>query len=305
MITSHRKQHNISGSLQQLNNDKKEVSYRGDKSGSKIQYWFALSLCCAVMVSGIVKQFINGRPAYADSFAPVWISVAAAVFAAAGIIKFNNRSRWLRVQRKLLWSGILLMVWTANGLPFDLLRLTPLMPQSIDWPGMVTRMMALVNIVMLAHIALTRPDNSEIKHITGWYGYPAFVLALPYPVHRICWAFGGTIGLTHPGAAGNGFTPLIIAILWILAAILSLLLVSSPPWMPRQLLLAAGWTATIIVAMIGPAAFWMIITSYVKGGSEGPAGMAGWIPLLIYSSWFLFAITIGAATRSYQLRTGE
>jgi fatty acid desaturase len=75
--------------------------------------------------------------------------------------------------------------------------------------------------------------------------------------------------------------------------------------MPRQLLLSAGRTATIIVAMIGPAAFWMIITSYINGGSEGPIGMAGWVALLFYSSWFLFAIAIGVATRSYQLRTEE
>jgi len=128
-------------------------------------------------------------------------------------------------------------------------------------------------------------------------------LALPFL--RLCWAFGGIIGLTHPGAAGTGFAPLIIAIPWMMAAVLSLLMVSSPHWIPRRLLLAAGWTATIIVAMIGPAAFWMIITSLIKGGAEGPEGMAGWVPLLFYSSWFLFALAIRAATRSYQLRTEE
>jgi hypothetical protein len=168
---------------------------------------------------------------------------------------------------------------------------------------MTTRTLALVTVVMLARLALAKPVASEQNHTIRWYGYAAFILALPYPVLRICWAFGGMIGLTEVGAAGSGFAPLIIAIPWILAAILSLFLVSTPNWMPRRLLLSAGWTATVTVAMIGPAAFWMIIRSFVNGGAQGPKGMAGWIPFLFYGSWFLFAIAIGAATRSYQLRS--
>jgi hypothetical protein len=264
------------------------------------EHWIALALCVAVLIAGVLKQLILDQPDYAKSFAPVWISIAAAVFSTAGIIQLNNRSRWLRVQRALLWGGILLMVWTANGLPFDLLRLTPLMPLGIDWPGMATRTLALAAVVMLARIALAKPVYSEQNHTIRWYGFAAFILALPYPVLRVCWAFGGMIGLTQPGAAGSGFAPLIIAIPWVLAAVLSLFLVSPPRWMPRRLLLSAGWTATIIVAMIGPAAFWMIITSFVNGGAQGPTGMAAWVPFLFYSSWFLFAIAIGAATREYQ-----
>jgi hypothetical protein len=69
--------------------------------------------------------------------------------------------------------------------------------------------------------------------------------------------------------------------------------------------LVAGWSATTIVAMIGPAAFWMIITSLIRGGVKGPEGMAIWVPFLFYGSWFLFAIAIGAATLSYQLRSAR
>jgi len=278
-------------------------SDRSHSSDNKAKHWIALALCAAVLIAGILKQLILDQPEYAKSFAPVWISIVAAVFAAAGIIQFNNRVQWLRVQRALLWCGILLMVWTANGLPFDMLRLTPLMPQGIDWPGMATRTLALVAVVMLARLAMALPVERAASRPAIWYGYAAFVLALPYPVLRTCWAFGGMIGLTKVGAAGSGFAPLIIAIPWVLAAVLSLFLVSTPQWMPRRLLLSAGWTATVIVAMIGPAAFWMIITSFINGGAEGPRGMAAWVPFLFYGSWFLFAITVGAATRSYQLRS--
>jgi hypothetical protein len=257
-----------------------------------------------VTASGVLALLLGNQPEIGKSHTPGWISIIAAMLSAAGIIQFNNHPQWLRIQGALRWSGLLMMVWTANGLLFDLLRLTPLMPiGDVDWPGMVSRALALVAVIMLARIALALPIERSAIRPAAWYGYVAFVLALPYPVFRTCWAFGGMIGLTEVGAAGSGFAPLIIAIPWILAAVLSLFLVSTPNWMPRRLLLTAGWTATVIVAMIGPAAFWMIICSFVNGGAQGPKGMAGWIPFLFYGSWFLFAIAIGAATRSYQLRS--
>jgi hypothetical protein len=42
-----------------------------------------------------------------------------------------------------------------------------------------------------------------MEHLVAmsWYGYAAFVLALPYPVLRTHWALGGTLGLSWPGAA--------------------------------------------------------------------------------------------------------
>jgi len=270
-----------------------------------IKNWIALALCAGVLLSGVLQQVIPGRQVYAESFAPVWISFAAAGLAALGIILLDGHPRWLRLQRALLWGGLLLMVWTANGITFDLLRLTPLMPQGIDWPGMATRTLALAAVVVLARIILAKPADFEPNHTSYWYGYAAFILALPYPVLRTCWAFGGTIGLTHQGAAGSGFAPLLIAIPWILAAILFLLLASKRPRLPRRLLLFAGWSATAITAMIGPAAFWSILSALVKGGVQGPPGMALWVPFLFYLSWFLFSIAAGAATRSYQLRTAN
>ncbi len=147
------------------------------------------------------------------------------------------------------------------------------------------------------------PEHSCYTRPASWYGYVAFVLAMPYPVLRTCWAMGSTVGLMYPGAAGSGFAPLLIAIPWILAAVLSLCLVSTRPWIPRRLLLALGWSATAIVAMIGPAAFWSMITKLLEGGDIGLKGMATWVPFLFYTSWFLWAIAAGAATRSYQLRS--
>jgi hypothetical protein len=295
----------LKGSSKLPGSDRILESQSSHTPGSRTGQWITLALCAAVLVAAVLEQLVRNRPDYAAIFAPVWIPFAASVFAAAGIIRLDDRQKWFRVQGAMRWSGLLFMVWTANGLPFDLLRLTPLMPPGIDWPGMATRMLALAAAVMLARIALMHPTTSAYNRKVTWYGYAAFVLALPYPVLRICWAFGGTIGITFSGAAGSGFAPLIIAIPWILAAALSLFLVSTPRWIPRRLLLIAGWTATAIVAMIGPAACWSVVTQLILGSLRGPDGMKIWVPCLFYGSWFLWAIAAGAATRSYQIRSAS
>jgi len=301
-LHSHEEQQ-MSGSLPGIGKERIMEEQSSHKRGSKSGQMIALALCIAVIGATVVEQFVHNRPDYSGTFAPKWIPLVAAGFAAAGIIPLNSRPLWYRVQRALLWSGLSLMVWTANGLPFDLLRMTPLMPLGVDWPGMVTRTLALAAVIILARIILAHPSTIATTRPASWYGYAAFVLAMPYPVLRTCWALGGTVGLMYPGAAGSGFAPLLIAIPWILAAALSLCLVSTRPRMPRRLLLVAGWSATAIVAMIGPAAFWSMISKLLEGGDIGLKGMATWVPFLFYTSWFLWAIAAGAATRSYQLRS--
>lgn len=177
------------------------------------------------------------------------------------------------------------------------------LPAAVDWPGFATRVLALGAVIVLGRLALARPADTDPKRVTAWYGYSAFMLALLYPVLRIIWAFGGTIGLSEPGAGGVGFSPLLLAIPWMLAAVLSLLLVSPRSWKPRLFMLISGWTATIIVATMGPAAVWTIITGFVHHDPNRIPGMAMWVPCLFYGSWFLWSIAAGAATRSYQLRS--
>jgi uncharacterized membrane protein (DUF2068 family) len=272
-------------------------------AGTRAERLIALALCGAVGAVGAVGQLLRNRPADAQAFAPEWLPLVAAGLAAAGLVQLAGSQLWLRVRRVLSWAGLLLMVWTANGLPFDLLRVVGLIPLEVDWPGLATRTIALATAVVLARLALRRPPSPAPTRPASWYGYAAFVLALPYPALRTVWALGGTLGLAWPGAAGVGFEPWLISIPWLLAAAVSLLLVSPSPRVPRRLLLVAGWTATAIVAMIGPAAFWSLVKMLVVGGDAGAAGMATWVPALFYGSWFLWAIAGAAATRSYQLRS--
>jgi hypothetical protein len=272
------------------------------KNVHRIEPWIALALCAAVLLGWAIKSLVQNQPTYAEDFAPAWLPLLAAVVSAAGIIPLGGGPRWIRLQQVLHWIGLLLMVWVANGLPVDLLRIIGLIPLEVDWLGMALRILALAAAVVLAHLALARPVVSESSRPAAWYGYAALVLALPYPVMRTIWVLGGTVGLMSPGAAGIGFTPWLASVPWILAAALSLLLVLTPRWMPRRLLLIAGWFATAVVAMVGPGFVWGLVNQLAAGTADS-GDIAIWVPCLFYGSWFLWAIAAAAATRSYQLRS--
>ncbi len=270
---------------------------------SRVEPWIGLALCAAVVLGWVVEHIVPNRPTYAQIFAPDWLPFAAAGIAAMGITPLGGPPRWLRVQTALRWGGLLLMVWAANGLPLDVLRVVGPIPLGVDWPGLATRGLALAAAFVLARPLLTDPTAPASPRPSTWYGYAAFGLALPYPVLRTHWALGGTFGLLWPGAAGEGWVPWMASIPWLAAVALSLFLVSPPRWMPRRFLLAGGWSATAIVAMIGPAACWALVSGLASGADSDPGGIEVWVFALFYGSWFLWAVAAAAATRSYQVRS--
>ena len=275
------------------------------KSRITKESWFAVALCITVMGAWAIQNFIfidHSKPS-----SPVWLPPTASMLAILGIMGLSTA--WEQLWRAIYMIGLLFMIWAANKLLFDFLTMTGTFgdpttgqPARVDWPGMISRLTAFAAAVVLARNVLKVPAAGS-RTPASWYGYAAFILALPYPLLRVIWAFGGTLGITRPGAAGEGFQPLIIAIPWILAAILSLLLVSPRKWIHRRLLLFAGWTATAIVASIGPAAFWSVIKILTSGDNMTKGDINFWFFSLFYTSWFLWAIAGFAATRSYQLRT--
>jgi hypothetical protein len=280
---------------------------------TRVEPWRA-HLCVAMVMAWVVQRLVPDDSGAVRAFtAPSWLPLAAAGVAALGVLSRDRSGPWLRVGAALRWTGLLLMVWAASGLPFDVLTAAGLIGHrtatgeivmsTVYWPALATRAIALAAVVLLAHLTIARPADPASRRPPAWLGYVAFVLALPYPVLRVHWALGGTLGLTSPGEAGTGWEPLLIAIPWVLAAVLSLLLVWPPHWLPRRLLLAAGWTATAIVVMIGPAAFWGFVSALATGGEVATDGIDPWIFGLFYGSWFLWAVAAGAATRAYQLRS--
>ena len=273
------------------------------RPGSETERWVGLALCAAMLLGWAVEHLVPDRPTYAQIFAPDGLPLVAALFAVAGLMPLEGSPQGLRAQRALRWSGLLLLVWAANGLPLDVLRAAGLIPLGVDWPGLATRAAALAAALVLARLSLARTAALGSARPATWYGYAAFAFALPYPVLRTIWALGGTLGLMWPGAAGQGFEPWLLSIPWVVAAGLSLFLVSPPHWMPRRLLLLGGWCGTAVVAMIGPAACWARVSAWASGGDTGFVGIEIWVPALFYGSWLLWAIAAAAATRSYQLRS--
>jgi hypothetical protein len=276
-------------------------------NGRCAELWIALALCVAVVAAWALGQFVHDRPTYAERSGPDWLPLAAAGLAAAGIIPLLiGRPQLPRLQRALIWGGLLLMMWAAGGLPLDLLRLMPggLMPDGVDWPGLVTRSLALAALVALACLVFARQVAPAATRRAVWYGYAALALALPYPILKTWWALGGSFGLRWPGADGlaGSIVLWLPAVPWLLAAALSLLLVLTPRWLPRRLLLLAGWVAAAIVSTFGPAACWAFVTGLASGDTDS-GGMATWVFGVVYGSWFLWAIAAAAATRSYQVRS--
>lgn len=273
--------------------------------------WVVPALCGAIVAGWALERLVPD-PNRGRGFAPDWLPIVAAAVAAAGCLHIPRWSRWSLLRSGVRWIGLLLLVWTANGLPFDLLTAAGLIGHrspsgaivmsTVFWPGLATRALAFAAAVVLARGALAGPVAPEATRAARWYAYAAFLLALPFPALRVHWALGGTLGLSAPGAAGEGWEPLLIAIPWVMAAVLSLLLVSPRPRIPRRMLLAAGWSATAIVAMIRPAALWSLIAAFARGEHPDTGRIANGVFAVFYGSWFLWAIAGGAATRAYDAR---
>jgi hypothetical protein len=273
--------------------------------GRVAESWLGIVLCAAVVVAAAIEPSWRDGWSHAGASAVNALPIVAAALATTALIGLHARPRWPRLQRTLHWSGLLLLVWAANGLPFDLLRLTPLIPLPVDWPGMATRATAFAAAGVLAHLALTGPAAPDAAPPARWYGYAAFVLAMPYPFLRTVWALGGTIGLTKPDAAGHGFLPWLACLPWLMAAALSLLLITPSRRKPRRLLLSAGWLAAALVNSVGPGACWVLLRKFASGRGLDDLGLAVWVPCLFYGSWLLWGIVAAAATRSYQLRSAS
>src|SRR5512135_2307468 len=110
--------------------------------------WIGLGLCAVVVVGWVLGQHVP-QPEAGQAFAPSWLPLVAAGVAAAGLLSPGRRAGRVRVQPALRWIGLLLLVWAANGLPFDLLTMAGLIGHrspsgdivlsTVYWPGLVTR----------------------------------------------------------------------------------------------------------------------------------------------------------------------
>ena len=133
-----------------------------DSQGSRslrggLEQWIAPALAAAVAVGWAVQQ-LAPDPEVAQGFAPGWLPLLAAGIAAAGTLPREGPPLWQRARSALRWSGLLLLVWAANGLPFDLLTMVglvghrtatgPVVLSTVYWPGLATRSLALATAIV-------------------------------------------------------------------------------------------------------------------------------------------------------------
>lgn len=290
--------------------------------------WAALGACAATLVAVAARSVLPGLPGgqdYTRGFAPWWATVTGAML---GAVVMLPAAGWPRVghagvpRRVVLaagWGACVLLVWSAAGVVFDVLRVAavlgiPGLPPVVDWPGLVVRAGALGGAALLARAIVSYQRASRggcagcgraataTTRPTAWLGYAAFGLAFPYPLLKLHWAFGGTLGwsgdFARHSAAGE-------TLMLLVGATLALALVQR--WgrvVPRWLVLIPAWAATAVLVTMGAlVAFGSL--GQVLGLVDGPARFsgAGWVVLMVYGGWLLFGLALGGATWAYQQRT--
>ncbi|MEV0701578.1 hypothetical protein AB0I53_27210 [Saccharopolyspora sp. NPDC050389] len=257
---------------------------------------------------------------------PNWATPLAAAAGVLGAALLMSPLR-ARVLVAINGAAVLLLLWAAGGILFDLLRLFGLMGFPPDWPMFATRAFALTSAILLVRATILR-----FRALTGacarcggpasspprWLGYLGVLFALPYPVIKTNWALGGTIGLDYPDLARDGFTSgWLVVPAALIGIVLSLALVHRwgriwPRWVPglagrptpRGLLLFGGWFGTGLLFTMGPAGFASVVADLISGTSSSSiAGMHYWPGALFYVSWMCWALALGPSVYLYQRAT--
>lgn len=284
--------------------------------------WAALVACLATLAAALTAAALPSL-SYTTGFAPAWVTAMAATIGGGAVLA---TLRWPlpRAARRLVlaacWTACALLLWSAAGVLFDVLRVAamlglPALPPVVDWPGFATRAAALSATALVAATAVRfRRTSRAACPACGrspvaaegrprlWLGYAAFALAFPYPLLKVYWAFGGTLGWSpaFPRHTAGGEIGLMVA-----TAVLALGLVQRwgrrvPRWMP----VTAGWFATAgFVTMGALAAFGSI--AQALGIVHGPIrlGPGAWLVGAVYGGWLLLGLALAGATWTYQRET--
>ncbi|WP_255258146.1 hypothetical protein [Bacillus sp. AFS018417] len=303
---------------------------------SNIKAWFAIGASSITLFAIILKSFLPEAPDYTMGFAPVGITVFASILGMIALALSINWQRESLTPRFLLlistWGACFMLVWSSGGIVFDILRTAavlgiPGLPPVVDWPGFATRTISLIAAILLAAATLsfqrisrgactvcgqgpsvkTQPDRI-------WFGYAAFVLSFPYPLLKLYWSFGGTLGGGQNFSQHSAYGEMLV---FGACALLCLALVQKwgrifPKWVPfvagkkvpRFILITGGWVAASMTVSMG---FLAILGSLLEvlGLSNGPMSFddEGLLVSIVYGGWLLLGIAITGATWNYQKQT--
>jgi hypothetical protein len=203
----------------------------------------AVATSCAAMAM-LTGQADEQTLDYSVGIVPIalpWLAAASSI--AVAILSLSDRRASSAAGSLLLGALVVATAWSVVMLPFDALRIVRLVPLPLSAWGAGTRLLLLVGSACALDAALTvrqarqercaecgRVVPGRLDRIPRWPVAIAVVSAMVYPVLRLCWALGSTVGTATgepleldivlawaPVAAGAGLVAFVLAVAGIIA----------------------------------------------------------------------------------------
>lgn len=275
----------------------------------------------AVAAAGAALVVLSARPDdtmldYGVGIVPVIVPFLAALVAVAvAAIGMNGRASSSAAGSLLMVTLVVTAAWSVAMLPFDALRIVGLVPLPLSGGGLLLRLLvltagtaALVPVLRARRAGKGRCAEcgrilpGPLDQVPRWPVVLAVAFALPYPVMRVIWALGGTLGTTGEpldldpavawGAALAG---------WVLVAFAVVLFVGKGPVWLRALLGLGGVVAGLALTVDGGLAALGALTMLATNGPQSSpgAGLTTWTFLVVYGSWFIAGMGVMAGSWRY------
>jgi hypothetical protein len=272
-----------------------------------------IASCAAMMI--LALRLDPATLDYGARTVPVvvpWLAaVAAIVLAVVGLTPLATSVGGTA----LVAVGVITTGWSISTLLFDALRAVQLVPLPLSGWGLGLRLLLLLGAAAALHPVLHARASTRgrcptcgrwrpgtLARLPLWPVAVGLVFALPYPVMRISWILGGTLGTTGGPVDADRTLQLVMAGAGVvLVALATVLLIDRGPSWLRVVLGFGGLIAGAgLCATFGPAAVGVASMLLAPGAGMPPAaGLMPWVFLVFYGSWFVAGIGVALGGLRY------
>ncbi|MBI4899570.1 MAG: hypothetical protein HY829_03730 [Actinobacteria bacterium] len=276
----------------------------------------ALALVAAAAAVVMLTFRTDGRvPDYGVGTVPLavpWVAVALVVVVALVGLSPGATSG---VAPPLVAFLFIATGWSASALLFDALRIVRLVPLPLDGEGFGLRLLLLAGALSAAQPVIDarhalqgrcpacgRWRPGPLARIPWWPAVVGVVFALPYPLLRVTWLLGGTVGTTGGRVDVDPVLQLVMACAGILLLALAtvLMLDRGPAWLRALLGLGGVVVGSLLAMTFAPAAFGSVSSLFSNGLSWSPGSdLMGWVFALFYTAWTLSGTGVALAGFRY------
>ena len=266
-----------------------------------------LALAAAGGAMLVLAYRTGGRvPDYGAGAVPVavpWLAAAlVVVVAVAGLTRVAASP----TATLLVAPLVVLTAWSDGALLFDALRVVRLVPLPLDVWGFGLRLLLLVGAISATRPIINARHSRQgrcpscrrwrpgpLARVPRWPAVVGAVFALPYPMLRIIWLLGGTLGTTGAPVDVDPALQFAMASAGLLLLALTTVLVidRGPTWLRAVLGLAGLAVGIILAATFAPAAVGSLNSLTRVGLTWSPGSdLMGWVFALFYCSWTVSGI---------------